>query len=373
MRQMASQYDSVKRENIALASNIDIFRKSEEQLRIENSNLKDLINGIETERIHFRALSEQLQREIAFSRRENAVNYSPSQFRSMDYNRPSLGDSVYHAPTIEDYSTPRSKPDMQSYQRQYMPPTTEMQYQRYPDSQEFDEQNSSNFQEMMATQMLLQLRQGSNHGSAHNTPSRRGNESDKVPIQSMINKKMPQKLPMHLASSISFEYPDQFDQYYRKNMSEKTVGGHNLPADGSDPVNPNLREDAQKAYFQSHLENVFDWNQEAAGIMGQRPQGSQQTMPIMPREAPSPSPPVQMAPQLNTLQKHELIKKLENSLLTFQMEKDRLQLEFEKIPESHRKSHNQLDRKQELENEIKLNDKNINMIKLKLKSLHTQD
>lgn len=53
---MASQFDAVKRENIALVSNIEIFRRSEEQLRLENSNLKELVNNIEAERIHYRAM-----------------------------------------------------------------------------------------------------------------------------------------------------------------------------------------------------------------------------------------------------------------------------------------------------------------------------
>ena len=43
---------------------------------------------------------------------------------------------------------------------------------------------------------------------------------------------------------------------------------------------------------------------------------------------------------------------LEKSLLTFQMDKDRLTAEIVKIPESHSKSHNQLQRKNELEQEI---------------------
>jgi len=43
---------------------------------------------------------------------------------------------------------------------------------------------------------------------------------------------------------------------------------------------------------------------------------------------------------------------LENSLLSFQMDKDRLQNEFNKIPESHRLNHNQQQRRVELEQEM---------------------
>jgi len=57
-------------------------------------------------------------------------------------------------------------------------------------------------------------------------------------------------------------------------------------------------------------------------------------------------------PVLNSQQKHQQIMLLENSLLTFQMDKDRLTAENAKIPESHSKAHNQLQRKNELEQEI---------------------
>ena len=51
------------------------------------------------------------------------------------------------------------------------------------------------------------------------------------------------------------------------------------------------------------------------------------------------------------------------------MDKDRLQSELEKIPESHRQGHNQRARKQELEHEITLLTKNINTVKLKLRDI----
>ena len=87
LRQMASQLDSVKRENIALTSNIEIFRRSEEQLRHENSNLKELVNNIEIERIHYRATSELMQRELSYAKKENA-NFMANDNRNMNFAQP---------------------------------------------------------------------------------------------------------------------------------------------------------------------------------------------------------------------------------------------------------------------------------------------
>lgn len=99
---MSSHFDSVKRENMALTSNIEIFRKSEEQLRQENSNLKDLINNIEAERIHYRAVSEQLQRELAYSKKENTVSYKPPENGILNYNR--AQEDSYKPPQFDDRS-----------------------------------------------------------------------------------------------------------------------------------------------------------------------------------------------------------------------------------------------------------------------------
>jgi len=87
LRQMASQLDSVKRENIALTSNIEIFRRSEEQLRHENSSLKELVNKIEVERIHYRATSELMQRELSYAKKENA-NFMANENRMMNFSQP---------------------------------------------------------------------------------------------------------------------------------------------------------------------------------------------------------------------------------------------------------------------------------------------
>jgi hypothetical protein len=73
--------------------------------------------------------------------------------------------------------------------------------------------------------------------------------------------------------------------------------------------------------------------------------------------------------EMNPQQKHTQIMKLENSLLTFQMERDRMQAELEKIPESHRQNHNQKQRKNELERGVELMEKNINTVKLKLREI----
>ena len=86
LRQMASQLDSVKRENIALTSNIEIFRRSEEQLRHENSSLKELVNKIEVERIHYRATSELMQRELSYAKKENA-NFMANENRMMNFSQ----------------------------------------------------------------------------------------------------------------------------------------------------------------------------------------------------------------------------------------------------------------------------------------------
>lgn len=93
---MASNLDSTKRENMALTNNIEIFRKSEEQLRQENSSLKELVNNIEIERIHFRATCELLQRELSFAKKENA-SYIASENKIMNFSKP--GSNVHNYPT----------------------------------------------------------------------------------------------------------------------------------------------------------------------------------------------------------------------------------------------------------------------------------
>lgn len=106
----------MKRENIALSSNIEIFRRSEEQLRHENSNLKDLINNIEAERIHYRAISEQLQRELAYSRKESSVAYNPNDNRLINLNKQGP-DLYYRSPQYDDMApgTPTNR-DLSNYE-----------------------------------------------------------------------------------------------------------------------------------------------------------------------------------------------------------------------------------------------------------------
>lgn len=111
----------MKRENLALSSNIEIFRRSEEQLRQENSSLKELVNNIELERIHFRATSELLQRELAYTKKENA------SFLSNEQRIPSLGALPNEAPSfpppMNDLQRPPQQNPMENYQ--YLLPKNE--------------------------------------------------------------------------------------------------------------------------------------------------------------------------------------------------------------------------------------------------------
>ena len=312
MRQIASQFDSVKRENQALTSNIDIFRKSEEQLRIENSNLKELINNIESERIHYRAISEQLQREIAYSKKESAIsNYATSDAGLNYMNRPPMGDLAFQPPTNENFNLMKLKQEWQDYQKQYMSSASELPFSppKIDQPPMNDIPQMANYQDIyQAPTQDLPPSPGMNGSSS--SPNLMPNNSQ----FSEDKKRDDHKLPQHLASSISFDYPDQFDQYYRKNRSDNTRGGQNNTADvaGASNINPHIREDAQKAYFQSHLGNVFDWNQNNM----QGPQGAQ--LPSQPQMPPPQQPSQELsitqnippASQLNTLQKNELVMKL---------------------------------------------------------------
>ena len=393
IRQMASQFDAVKRENIALVSNIEIFRRSEEQLRLENSNLKELINNIEAERIHYRAMCEQLQREIAYNRKESPISYNqldgsilkikqsletgqpPSQYEDMGYATPKSRE-------LESYQYLVSKPDLSS-----MTPKSNMnEKERFQDVYQIA---------TAATNMP--------NKSQTNTPSRRNNNSDNRMDRSLKSDgKSPKKIPMHLASSVTFEYGDNFDQFYRKNQ-EVGFTGDDIRRMDQNATHTRGKEGVQKAYFTSHLENVFDWNQEEQSKRGERmdmsamppelrsfggefprgplpqiSQGGQMYSDAVPFKASGmiTNDITQTVPpksQMNTLQKHAQVMKLENSLLTFQMDKDRLQAELEKIPESHRLSHTHQQRKDELQHELVLLDKNINTVKLKLRAIKTNE
>lgn len=205
------------------------------------------------------------------------------------------------------------------------------------------------------------------------------------------HKKTPSKLPQHLASSVTFGIDDDKEQFYRKNQNSGPQSASSTSGSQSHPTGTNsIREGAQKAYFQSHLENVFDWNQ------GQNPSQPPQSyppeipqrpastgLPIQPPSQPpqfsqgsqNPNPAqnlVHSVPpktQMNPQQKHTQIMKLENSLLTFQMDRDRMQAELEKIPDSHRLGHNYQQKREELQREVELLDKNINTVKLKLRDI----
>jgi hypothetical protein len=322
--------------------------------------LKELINNIEAERIHYRAISEQLQRELAYSRKESSVSYNPNENRLVSRQGPDL---YYRPPQYDDMppGTPTNR-DLSNYE--YVLPKN--------DVSSYSPGGGSN--NMVKFEDIYQPppQTNSRPQSQASTPSRRNQpdqpKEDFKPsfTPTKDQKKTPQKLPMHLASSVTFEYPDQFDQFYRKNQTAPppNPGPNGGPQEFSSSVNPHIREEAQKAYFQSHLDPVFDWsNTNSKGPMPpQFPQGSQLPAQELTQSVPPKS-------QMNTQQKHTQIMKLENSLLTFQMDRDRLQGELEKIPESHRLSHNQKQRREELEKEIVLLDKNINTVKLKLRDI----
>lgn len=49
-----------------MMKNIEIFKRNEDYLRNENSELKRIIQAIDQDRIHYKAESEQLKREVEF-------------------------------------------------------------------------------------------------------------------------------------------------------------------------------------------------------------------------------------------------------------------------------------------------------------------
>jgi predicted nucleic acid-binding Zn-ribbon protein len=366
IRQIASSFDSVKRENMALTSNIEIFRRSEEQLREENSNLKELINNIESERIHYRAVSEQLQRELAYTKRENA-SFAANESKLSSYSR-SDQEPQYQAPRYDDYSGPSNGNEMANYQ--FMLPQNEGSGHQTP--LHGRDANSPNFEESYQPLNM-----------PANTPPRYSGDGNMPPQLSPHGDKSPLKLPMHLASSVSFNYPDQFDQYYRKNQTAGPPPVMNMG--GPPPQDNKRREGAQKAYFGSHLDNIFDWNNaqnNAQKNISQTPSshpsaetslGHQQTLQgfqgqdtSLARELTQTVPPKS---EMNKQQKHMQIMKLENALLTFQMDKDKITNELQKIPDSHRLNHNHKQKIVELERNSEVLDKNINTVKLKLRDI----
>lgn len=218
IRQIASQFDSVKRENMALSMNIEIFRRSEEQLRHENSNLKELINSIESERIHYRAISEQLQKDLAYSKKESA-SFAANESKLLAYIKP----DQYQAPRYDEYYGPSDGNEMLNYQ--YMLPRNELE--------------GSNTPPRFSAEAYM--------------PAPEDYRQPKPQTSSQEDKSQ-LKLPMHLASSVSFDYPGQFDQYYKKNQAAGP------PPVRPTPVDNRIREGAQKTYFGSNLGNIFDWD-----------------------------------------------------------------------------------------------------------------
>lgn len=289
-------------------------------------------------------------------------------------------DTGYPQNAYEDggYATPNSR-DMESYQ--YLIPKPDLPGMN-PNTGMGDRERFQDAYKVPAPGLSPQK------SSQINTPSRRSTNSDsKVNRMYKDDGKSPKKLPMHLASSVTFEYGDDFDQFYRKNQEVGFTGEDIRRKDQSDPSGRG-KKGVQKAYFTSHLDNVFDWNNEAPvqkreegrsvslgprGPTQEISQGGQMYSagPNMNPAFPAQSLTQNVPPktQMNTLQKHAQVMKLENSLLTFQMDKDRLQAELEKIPESHRLSHSHQQRKEELQHELILLDKNINTVKLKLREI----
>jgi myosin heavy subunit len=270
IRQMASQFDAIKRENMALTSNIEIFRRSEEQLRAENRNLKDLINNIESERIHYRAISEQLQRELAYSKQDSS-SYNPNDYQMLHYNGPQNYESFYQGIKPEEF-TQGMKPKMPNTNYEYMMPQSELSHSFQPS--QVPSQNFFEIYKPPGTPPTLH--------SSENTP--RVAQSPQIPLVEELKSKpkSQNKLPMHLASSVTFEYPEEFDQFYRKNQDKKPSPTP-TPDQFSSSINPNIREDAQKAYFSSNLEGVFNWSgkhprhhpSEEHDVFPQQIQGSQ--------------------------------------------------------------------------------------------------
>lgn len=294
-------------------------------------------------------------------------------------------DTGYPPSQYDDagYSTPNNR-ELESYQ--YLIPKADLSGMT-PTSSINDKERFQDAYKIPAQAPIPQNK------SQTNTPSRRSAAPEnKVDRLYRENGKSPKKLPMHLASSVTFEYGDDFDQFYRKNQEVGFTGDDIKKMDQSDPSRRG-KKGVQKAYFTSHLENVFDWNKESPSqkreegmpmdprIVGEYLRGPPQQIsqggqmynedPQMNVGIPAQNLTQNIPPktQMNTLQKHAQIMKLENSLLTFQMDKDRLQAELEKIPESHRLSHSHQQRKDELQHELLLLDKNINTVKLKLREI----
>lgn len=297
-------------------------------------------------------------------------------------------EPIYQAPRYDNmYEGPPYEENLSNYE--YLLPRPEYTNVGTPSGR--DPNNVAKFEDLYQlpqTPTGGQALSRSPNNSVHShegTPSSKAkahvSEESKADVPN--HRKTNSKLPMHLSSSVTFDYPDKGEQFYRKNQqpSPSMVGPN---GEYKSNVNPRIKEDAQKAYFSSHLEGVFKWDQNNSTPKGQQvqqpppgypqhqpqyPQGSQYNQEhIIAKDITGSIPPTS---QMNTQQKHTQIMKLENSLLTFQMEKDRLTAELEKIPESHRQSHGKKQRKDELQSEIELLEKNINTVKLKLRDIRS--
>ncbi|CAI2381844.1 unnamed protein product [Moneuplotes crassus] len=351
LRQMASQLDSTKRENMALENNIEIFKKSEEQLREENSSLKELVNNIEIERIHFRATCELLQRELSFVKKENA-SYLASENRILNFAKPK--NDVHNYPSQIPEVSPASRSPLSSFQ--HLLKNNEM--GSGPPSR--SEPNFGGSFQPPAQENMPTMLGGMNFDHAQQAPSPANNIPSNMGGQMPAGSPSKRKLPMHLASSITFAADEGSDQYYRKNQAPSpSMGqGFNSPQNSvaGIPSIPNLPIAGMPT----------PKDPRPGGNPGQFPQGVQGPPHLGTGMIPgSQGPPI----QLNSQQKFQQIQILENSLLSFQMDKDRLTAELNKIPESHSKSHHQQQRKAELERELYIADKNINTVKLKLRDI----
>ncbi|CAI2382490.1 unnamed protein product [Moneuplotes crassus] len=391
LRQMASQLDSSKRENMALTNNVEIFKRSEEQLREENSSLKELVNNIEIERIHFRASCELLQRDLSFAKKEIA-SYIASENRVMNIGLP-MGN-LHNYPS----QIPKINPDSNGPPNNFQGPIPNPQVNATPlshsgpqnvgpNSQETFKPPQSAFpsQEDMAKRFgdmsLEEFKKATI--PANNMPNTMGNQ----PPAGSSSKP---KLPQHLASSITFDDNDGSEQYYRKNQTTDPTQApqNNPPADSKVagiPSVPNLPtagiptpKDPQPGpslpqFTQGSQNSQPRFLNPPVQHNPPGPAPGPHSTPQAPSQNPSAPSSFQIpqgpAPEMNSDQKFQKIHTLENSLLSFQMDKDRLVAELGKIPEAHSKSHHQQQRKAELEREIFIADKNINTVKLKLRDL----
>ena len=313
IRQMASQFDAVKRENLALSSNSEIYRRSEEQLISENNSMKELIKNIEMDRIHYRSISEQLQRELAYAK-ENAKSFTQKDMSMLGYNKPSQPtESYYQGSSLEGIASELSKRNnMTNYDfmipqnditknlnQSFEAPKNQANFDNIYKAQQMGippslgssqslgslhqlgaSQQPGASQQLGASQQFGTSQQfGASHqpgasqqfGTSQQFGAPQQQTPTKQPAQSQNNtsdvsnsepqfragmkpqtetdQKSQKKLPQHMASSIIFDYPDKFDQYYRKNQDNskmQAAGEQSQKQPNNSITNPQAMRDGYK-------------------------------------------------------------------------------------------------------------------------------